>query len=254
MKFTDILFAIGRVFIKLICIPIINKHTRKKVRSQLTAKLHKFLYFSTCKSFEYRNQTLPLFESDFNCGFTHSRMTERCLELSLAQHWLNSIKDNVIEIGAVSTYYFPNRVKDVCDPYDAHPAVNHKCSLFDLDLTGRNVLSISTIEHIATGDYGLAAKKNEDPVSAFKKIIEESNQCLITFPIGYNAFLDNYFAQQQFHEIKLKNKEKMTVTLFERNISDNRFRQNTNISEVSRIKYGPAAANAVIVIEKIKDL
>ena len=43
-------------------------------------------------------------------------------------------KEDVFEVGAVTPYYFPGLIKDICDPADEHEAVNHKVSLFDLKL------------------------------------------------------------------------------------------------------------------------
>lgn len=81
-------------------------------------------------------------------------MTERCLEIAIAKIWLKKNAKNIIEIGAVTLYYF-KIIHDVCDPADSHQNVNLKTSMFDIDLVGKNVLSISTIEHIGIGDYGV---------------------------------------------------------------------------------------------------
>ena len=207
--------------------------------------------FPIYTSFEYSGKTLKLFEHGYNCGHRSQRMTERCLEMAVAKDWLNRVAGEVLEIGAVSPYYFlhPNIIH-VCDPYDEHQNVTQKCSLFDLDLTGRNVLSISTIEHVAMGDYGLEIKETENPILAFLKIVQESKKCLISFPVGYNKMLDNWFAQKYADLKLLKDNEKLHVTLFVRNTTDNKFDQENNLSKIENIEYGPMCANAVVVIEK----
>ena len=54
----------------------------------------------------------------------------------------------------------------------------------------KNVLSISTIEHIGLMQYNQTSKLNS--VDAFKKISNESSSCLLSFPLGYNDLLDKF--------------------------------------------------------------
>ena len=86
----------------------------------------------------------------------------------------------------------------VVDPYDSHPQVTHRLSLFELDFSGRDVLAISTLEHISIGDYG-PANAGETPVHALEKICRESRRFLITVPYGFNAAVDDtLFADYRF--------------------------------------------------------
>ena len=62
--------------------------------------------------------------------------------------------DRVVETGAVTPDDWPGRITTVVDPYDPHPLVTHRTSLFGTDLSGLDVLAISTLEHIGVGDYG----------------------------------------------------------------------------------------------------
>jgi hypothetical protein len=194
-------------------------------------------------SFIYKGKTVKLIESDYNCGFRWDRMYERCLEMAIAKIWLEKNKENVLEIGAVSPYYFNNFTHDVCDPADEHSKVNLKTSMFNLDLRNKNVLSISTIEHIGTGEYGVAVDKNESSILALEKILRESKKCLITFPVGVNKDLEQYVFQNKFSE-------PMTITFFVRNSSDNDFKETKDINLIKKTKYGSVGANAVVVIEK----
>ena len=226
-------------------------------KNAIEIRKSELIAFPMYMQFEYNGKILDLFEHDYNCGYYYHRMSERCLEIAIAIDWLNRVDGEVLEIGAVTPRYFPalsahtpKVIKDVCDPHDDHPGVNLKCSLFDLDLTGKNILSISTIEHIATGDYGVEVKTNENPVLAFQKMVQESSKCLITFPVGYNKMLDTYFAQEQYADIKLKVHEKLFVTLFVRNKTDNKFTRERNMASMMSIEFGPMGANAVVVIEK----
>jgi len=117
--------------------------------------------------------------------------TERRFEIPLLKFFLEVFQyhTNIIEIGAVSPYCnnFPMR-HDICDPTD--PASNIKDFAENLDYNGMNVISISTIEHIGRGDYMLEVRPYRC-ITVLNKILESDNY-LVTFPIGYNLLLDNY--------------------------------------------------------------
>ena len=107
---------------------------------------------------------------------------------------------SVIEIGAVTPYYFKDdKITEVVDPTDPHNRVTAKKSLFECDLKGKNVLSISTIEHIGTQEYGMAEEKNV--IDAIEKITSESESCLITAPLGYNKTLDDWVKNNRTHPL-----------------------------------------------------
>ena len=59
-----------------------------------------------------------------------------------------------------------------------------------------NVLSISTIEHIGTTDYATNERQNivdEDAaINALKQILDDGEECLVSFPVGYNKYLDDW--------------------------------------------------------------
>lgn len=126
--------------------------------------------------------TLPYFYHPHNCGVqTSPRRTERTVELPIADSWLSAVDPaNVVELGAVTPYYWPGRVSRVVDPAD--PKATERVSLFDVDLAGRDVLSISTIEHVGEGRYGMTEER--EPTAALIKIVEEAERLLVTFPCG----------------------------------------------------------------------
>jgi hypothetical protein len=134
------------------------------------------------KRFEY-------FFHHFNCGFPGKRRTERTVELALADFWLEKVS-NAWEIGAVTPYYWNGRIKEIIDPSDNHPNVTQRCSLFDVDFSDQNVISISTLEHVGENFYGL--NEEATPAKAIKKIVKESNLMLATCPIGWNKQLDDF--------------------------------------------------------------
>ena len=146
--------------------------------------------FNRIPRFTFGQRSYECFCHRHNCGFPPSRMTERPVELAIADRWLEQVDgEGVIEIGAVTPYYWPRRISTVVDPYDPHPLVTHHVSLFNVDLSGRDVLTISTLEHIGVGDYGPAGT-NETALNALEKILRESKRFLVTVPHGYNATVD----------------------------------------------------------------
>ena len=149
------------------------------------------------KDFVFKGKRLLLFEHLYNCGFNTQRMSERCIEIAIMQEWLKA-KKNVVEIGAVSPYYFPGYIEEIVDPADRHVLVTERKSVFDVDLRGKNVLCISTVEHIGTGQYGVSEKR--DAVMAIRKILDESAHCLITTPIGENPLIDEYLRDNYLDE------------------------------------------------------
>ena len=143
--------------------------------------------------FEFCNKRLALISHIHNCGYLSGRTSERSIEVAMAKEWISQHDDKLIEIGAVTPYYYPGIINDVVDPADTHCLVTIHKSIFDVDLTDRNVLCLSTVEHIGTGQYGVGETK--DAVMAIDKIMNESKHCLITTPIGENDKVDNYLRE-----------------------------------------------------------
>lgn len=145
--------------------------------------------------FDLNGWRIPLFVSTLNCGFPPERMTERSVELAIANVLLDlEPRDLVLEIGAVTPYYWPHRIKDICDPIDTHRLINIRASMLDINLHGRIVLSISTMEHIGKGDYGLPRNLDLNR-RAFEKLFSESARFLITVPGGYFPEMDRYLLE-----------------------------------------------------------
>jgi hypothetical protein len=149
--------------------------------------------------FTFAGHAYELFVGGHNCGWPPARMTERCVELALAHRWLSGIdRERLLEVGAVTPYYWPYRVPHVLDPFDPHPLVTLRTSILAVDMTARPVLSISTFEHIGRGDYGL----EKDPglvIEALEKVFSQSRRFLLTVPRGFNSTLDAYLIQLPAH-------------------------------------------------------
>lgn len=223
---------------------LINLIPKREFR-KILRRYYKELQYKSSPFFIYNQQKYPMFQHEYNCGFMGNRITERCIEIAIARLWLEKINGDILEIGAVTPYYFPRAVNNICDPYDKHPKVDLKCSMFDLDLHGKNVISISTIEHIATGDYNVEIRKNESAVFAFEKIVNEAANFLITFPIGYNKELDEYFINKSFDKLN----RKLKISLYKRIGDTNEWVEFFDFLEIKNIKYGQTNANGIVIIE-----
>lgn len=215
--------------------------------------VHKNIAFLGNSSFVYQGKKYHLFSHIHNCGFLDERMSERAIEIAIAQKWLENHSDNIIEIGAVTPYYFPNLIQDIVDPADEHYLVSCHKSVFDVDLSGKNVLCISTVEHIGTGEYGVVEERTA--YMAIEKILQESKHCLITTPLGENPLVDQYLVDHYQNDM---------VNVFERNGFGNQwkaidktdfdyermYKHNKMVREIYIRRKLLGANNVNIVIEK----
>lgn len=188
-------------------------------------------------SFCFMGQEYKLFEHSYNCGYIGGRMTERGVELSVALDYISK-RNAVTEIGAVTPYYFrSDNIIEIIDPTDSCAEVTKK-SIFECDLTGRNILCISTVEHIGTADYGMHESYNA--ADAVEKIIDESRSCLITAPCGYNQVLDQWMTSHLTSEM---------IHVLKRSVNNKwvEVKEDANISEMA---YTSLWANGLFVIIK----
>jgi hypothetical protein len=193
-------------------------------------------------TFTFGGQSFRHFFHYHNCGWPPERCTERSVELALADTWLNLVEPHYVsEIGAVTPYYWPRRVADIIDPADGHRLVTRRCSLFDIDFHGRAVLSISTLEHVGTGQYDLPV----DPPAAGRalaKIFAEAPQFLITVPVGYNPALDAWLFDQGPMPVDVTARFLVRLSAFQ-------WRQEHDLNRARR-PYGELWADSVAVLER----
>ena len=194
----------------------------------------------TDRTFTYKGVTLDLYEHIFNDGFCDTRMTERSVELSLARNYLEKCEGEIVEVGAVTPYYQADcfgKVKHIIDPTDRHIKVDIRKSLFDCNFEGQDVISISTLEHVGTGDFNFQEK--HDAVEAVNKILNEAKTCLITVPTGYNQMLDEWLIHHKYDK---------EIRIIKRNCNN---KWNEVIpDDFNGIRYTKYWANGLAVIEK----
>ena len=169
-----------------------------------------------------------------------NRLTERCVELSLAKKWIEKY-DGYVEVGAVTPYYDDITPKGhrCIDPCDKSDLVTDRVSIFDVDLTRENVLSISTLEHIGMGEYLKVPENCED---AIDKVIEESKHCFVTVPLAYNSKMD-----KKIKQLNMSNKN-VSIFFYVRGKFDNKWHILYDYPQ--KISYGPYEANCIAIIEK----
>jgi hypothetical protein len=128
----------------------------------------------------------------YNAFYPPYRMTERTIELALADIFLRANRGrHIVEIGAVTPYYWPDRVQTVVDPADDHVGVTHHIGWDEWETTDEVLLSMSTFEHIGSGEYGLAPDAAATQ-QAIDKLLGCGCDFLMTYPAGYNSALDAY--------------------------------------------------------------
>lgn len=124
----------------------------------------------------------------FDHPYNKTLTNERCVEVAVALRWIAKHAD-FVEVGAVMPYY-GHRSHPCVDPFD--PAANIRKRMEDVDLAGRSILSISSVEHIGTPDYGNTVINPAAAIIALKHLLNVSAECLITVPVGYNQNLDDW--------------------------------------------------------------
>lgn len=135
-------------------------------------------------TFNINNSELPYCRDRYNDAFNN----ERSVEVSLGRYFLNKFNNDVTEIGAVLPYY-SNDEHEIIDLTDNHPK-SKKINGLEYDVTNKNVLCISTIEHMYRAEYNNGS--DYDSIIFLNKILMFAKNYLITWGIGYNKFLDDY--------------------------------------------------------------
>ena len=179
------------------------------------------------------------------------RPTERSVEVPIAEYWLNKLKSvtdqSVIEVGAVTSHFWKTparkglRLVTTIDPRPKQPHATNE-SLFSVDFTNKIVLSISTIEHVDDGRYGLPLE-GKTPLDAYRKISTEAARFLITIPYGWEQGKHEVGPLQQF---LLNDPVGVSVfTLTRLNHSSSEWSHSSALET-----YSGGSANSLILIEK----
>ena len=121
-------------------------------------------------------------------------INERCIELALGMRYMDKVgHDSLTEIGAVMPHYgyCEHQIIDLFA--DDHPAGDVQAvDAETCDFTGRDVLCLSTIEHIGKEDYDNTDIDPQKSIRILDKITEESNSFFVTWGTRYHNELDEY--------------------------------------------------------------
>lgn len=137
-------------------------------------------------NFIFRDSSYQYYDHPYN----NTRINERTVEIPISLKFVNQFSPNLTEVGCVTPYYIDAQHETI-DLVDDHPK-SKKQDAVDFDYKNKNILSVSTIEHIGRGDYGIQEKEENAAIQLCKKIINESLNYFITWPLGYNLALDDW--------------------------------------------------------------
>lgn len=156
----------------------------------------------------------------FNHPYNNTIQNERAIEIPIALRYFKKFGklNNFIELGAVLPYYLEDFNHCCIDPIDPKATILEYAE--NIDYNNKHVLSISTIEHIGTGDYGLKLVSDTASYDILNRIYKDSISCLISWPIGYNPNLDKkvlnqnklnciYFRREEQFKWKIESSENM---------------------------------------------
>jgi len=140
-------------------------------------------------------------------------------------------------------------VPAVADPADAHPRVSQRLPILELDLKGKSVLCISTMEHVGSGEYGLQA----DPVIMRKsvdKLFAEAASFLVTVPVGYNDQMDRIVFGDLPDDVSKSFLVRRTNDPYWEETADPDLASRKYIPWVNGMPPGPFGANCIAVWER----
>jgi len=132
----------------------------------------------------------------------NSQNNERVVELRIAINWYEKLieqgkKDSILEVGNVLQFY--GHVEHKCiDLYAEYPDISaggevDNVDAREVDYTGKDVMSVSTIEHIdLAGEYEVKKGDGSGAITVLDKIVNESDSYFITWGPNANKKLDDY--------------------------------------------------------------
>ena len=121
-------------------------------------------------------------------------INERCIELALGLRYMEKVgHDNLTEVGCVMPHYgyCEHPIIDLFSE-DSRAGVVQYVDAVECDFSGRDVLCLSTVEHIGKSDYDNTDIDPEKAIRILDKITNEANSFLITWGACYHHELDTH--------------------------------------------------------------
>jgi len=204
--------------------------------------LYPYYYmFKSNRYFEFNGKKHKCFLGWYNKAWKNERTIEIPIILGLMEGYK---KNQILEVGNVLSHYFPVQ-HDVVDKYEkAKGVINEDIVKFNPKTKYDLIISISTIEHVGWDEKPKEPQKVLKAIENLKKCLSSQGKIIITFPLGYNHFLDG------LNKKSIGFKE---IFYLKRISKDNRWIE-TTFNKVKQVKYNYPFHNgngiAVMIITK----
>ena len=200
--------------------------------------LYPYYYiFKSNRYFEFNGKKHKYFLGIYNKAWLNERTIEIPIILGLMKGYK---KNQILELGNVLSHYFPVQ-HEIVDKYEkAKDVKNVDIINFKPSKKYDLIISISTIEHIGWDEKPKEPKKILKVIRNLKRCLSNQGKMIITFPLGYNSFLDGLIKE----DVKFKE-----IFYFKRISKDNRWIE-TTFDKIKQIKYNYPFhnANAIVVM------
>jgi hypothetical protein len=154
------------------------------------------------RTFNFFGNQLPYIQQ--GQPFVGDGCNERTVERPIADLWLSKHDPaKVVEVGAVTPMLWDGEkykngvtahvTHNVVDPWDLYPECI-RTDAMDYYFRGKYVLCLSTLEHIGLIEYGNTYRDPTKGAQLFRKIQNESDGFLVSWPVGENPALDYLMA------------------------------------------------------------
>jgi len=230
----------------------IAKATKNRLTNYLKNKLIgqklRLLYFlrvinTRIKGYEYfkfKSKRYKYFHHFYNTTWKN----ERAVEIPIVMDYINKYSNRrILEIGNVISHYYSKKWK-VIDKYEKKEGIINR-DIIDFKPKKKYdlIVSISTMEHIGFDDEIIDKNKVILALRNIKKnCIRQGGLMIITFPLGYNKFMDSNFFKGKLGFDK--------EYFFKRISKDNKWVE-VHKEDIINIKYGKpfSAGNGLVICE-----
>jgi len=163
-----------------------------------------YLVFKKGRFFFFRQKKIPYYYHWYNIAHTNERSVEVPIILDILKYQLEMKKEShILEVGNVLFHYI-HHFHDVVDKYEVwENVINSDILDFHPEKKYDVIISISTIEHVGFEEGEKSCEKLYHALDHMKSLLVNGGKLVVTFPIGYNNYLDNELRCRNliFHEM-----------------------------------------------------
>lgn len=215
-----------------------------KIVKELFFNYLQYLLFKTFKSertFKFENEDLHYFCNLYNTTWKN----ERAVEVPVIRNILKQYKGKrILEIGNVLQHYcMVNHT--ILDKYEKGCGViNEDIVKFHPDKKYDLIVSISTFEHVGYDEDVKDSSKILQGMDNLRSLLSDKGRAFITFPLGYNPFLDQFLKEGRMKFTK--------IYCFKKISKDNKWLE-AKLPDIREVKYNfPFPCNNFLVIGVIE--